>query len=506
MDWSSESTKEAYLKLKDKTMKWMYGYDGAKDCWQPTRTVDGGNVGGAAPISALLINDKGWYNRNDVLTRPWSLPLERFQIKRNETVLFRIVNGGVAQELMVHVEGHSMLVVAGDGDDTVPQPIDRLIVFPGERYDVVVRGLSNPTRKSYMMVVETVQYYFFDWTTIKTDYGVAFVEYEDVDLDEDRTTPSFVDSPECTPVKRCTVLNCPFERYPSNYNFTCISYDKLRHPNPSAIDKEILSDTAFTEGFEEHFINMHFDSHVDGFKYENPIGMPYYNRDDMPLVSKNCSKDDCPFGANKFNSKCNCFYHKKHKLNNIVQVTLFNMGTGGAFSTGYAHPFHVHSTHFHVMKVGWPSYNASGMISTMNPDINCDDANETCDGAVWRNMTWMNGAVAGMNTVDPSLRDTITLPVGGYIVLRFRATNPGWWFAHCHLVLHHMSGTAYAFKVGEDDEIASPPDNFPHDCGYFSMPVIPHRINPQKSTLAPMAFNSITVLAVVLGSFAINAM
>lgn len=31
---------------------------------------------------------------------------------------------------------------------------------------------------------------------------------------------------------------------------------------------------------------MHFDSHVDGFKYENPIGMPYYNRDDMPLVSK----------------------------------------------------------------------------------------------------------------------------------------------------------------------------------------------------------------------------
>lgn len=27
-------------------------------------------------------------------------------------------------------------------------------------------------------------------------------------------------------------------------------------------------------------------------------------------------------------------------------------------------------------------------------------------------------------------------------------------------------------QVGEDDEIASPPDNFPHDCGYFSMPVV----------------------------------
>ncbi|KIH43002.1 hypothetical protein ANCDUO_27006 [Ancylostoma duodenale] len=77
-----------------------------------------------------------------------------------------------------------------------------------------------------------------------------------------------------------------------------------------------------------------------------------------------------------------------------------------------------------------------------------------------------------MNTVDPSLRDTITLPVGGYIVLRFRAKNPGWWFAHCHLVLHHMSGTAYAFRVGEHDEIAVPPPNFPHDCGHFSMPSV----------------------------------
>ncbi|KIH46471.1 hypothetical protein ANCDUO_23477, partial [Ancylostoma duodenale] len=52
-------------------------------------------------------------------------------------------------------------------------------------------------------------------------------------------------------------------------------------------------------------------------------------------------------------------------------ITLFNMGTGGAFSTGYAHPFHVHGTHFHVMKVGWPQYNTSGMISTLNPDIDC---------------------------------------------------------------------------------------------------------------------------------------
>lgn len=61
---------------------------------------------------------------------------------------------------------------------------------------------------------------------------------------------TFPDAPECTPEKRCTVLNCPFESYPSNYNFTCLSYDKLRYSKPEEIDREILQDSAFESGYE----------------------------------------------------------------------------------------------------------------------------------------------------------------------------------------------------------------------------------------------------------------
>ncbi|KAK6750691.1 hypothetical protein RB195_002577 [Necator americanus] len=318
-DWPTESSEEAYMMLADKTMKWMYGYDNNEKCWQPTRTLDGGNIGGAVPISALLINDKGWHDREDILTRPWNLPVERFLVKKGESVLFRITNGGVAQELMLHIEGHSLLVVAADGDDCAPKQVDRLVIFPGERYDVVVRGLTDPSKKSYMLVVETVQYYYFDWTRVDTDYGVAFVEYEDANMVEEKSKPTFTDSPGCTPTKKCTVLNCPFENYPSNHNFTCISFDELRYPKPEEIDPEILKDTPFTSGYEEHFINMHFDSHVDGFKFEFPKGMPYYNKDRMALISKDCGTVDCPYAANKYDKNCNCFYYKKHKLNNIVQ-------------------------------------------------------------------------------------------------------------------------------------------------------------------------------------------
>ena len=88
---------------------------------------------------------------------------------------------------------------------------------------------------------------------------------------------------------------------------------------------------------------------------------------------------------------------------------------------------------------------------------------------------------------QPSFRDTVNIPLGGYVVLRFRALNPGWWwvmfehqallsrniccrFAHCHLLLHHMGGTAFAFRVGEHSEVPAPPANYPHSCGVYEQP------------------------------------
>jgi FtsP/CotA-like multicopper oxidase with cupredoxin domain len=40
---------------------------------------------------------------------------------------------------------------------------------------------------------------------------------------------------------------------------------------------------------------------------------------------------------------------------------------------------------------------------------------------------------AGLNTANPPFRDTVTLPKGGWVVLRFVADNKGLWVMHCHL-------------------------------------------------------------------------
>lgn len=43
------------------------------------------------------------------------------------------------------------------------------------------------------------------------------------------------------------------------------------------------------------------------------------------------------------------------------------------------------------------------------------------------------------------VKDTVIIPDGGYVVVRFIADNPGVWFFHCHLAFHSQIGNLYDF-------------------------------------------------------------
>ncbi|KAI1727841.1 multicopper oxidase domain-containing protein [Ditylenchus destructor] len=124
--------------------------------------------------------------------------------------------------------------------------------------------------------------------------------------------------------------------------------------------------------------------------FHTPKGIPYYYNDRMDLIAKKCDREN-----------------------------------------GYSHPLHIHGTHFYVMKIGYAQYHhENGTISGMNPDIPCTNAQQRCVDLHWTNPDWKNGNVEGMQ-INPSFRDTVNIPTGGYVTLRFRASNPGWWkFRH----------------------------------------------------------------------------
>ena len=57
-------------------------------------------------------------------------------------------------------------------------------------------------------------------------------------------------------------------------------------------------------------------------------------------------------------------------------------------------------------------------------DIQCD-SNALCNKAKWADSSWEDGNVPGIISHGALLKDSVIVPAGGYVVIRFLADNPG---------------------------------------------------------------------------------
>lgn len=88
-----------------------------------------------------------------------------------------------------------------------------------------------------------------------------------------------------------------------------------------------------------------------------------------------------------------------------------------------SHPFHLHGMSFHVVSI------ASNR----------------------------NATTAFKAPLRPPPKDTVTVPSDGFVVVRFRANNPGYWLLHCHFEWHMAIGMAALLQVGEPAADVRPP-------------------------------------------------
>ena len=104
---------------------------------------------------------------------------------------------------------------------------------------------------------------------------------------------------------------------------------------------------------------------------------------------------------------------------------------------GVNHPVHIHGHNLQVIKIGFPRYNKStNFFQHMSSDIQCEDP-LNCNRLHWTNASWAGGNVEGILEDNPPLKDTILVPIGGYVVVRFKANNPGTRIL-LTLACHHM--------------------------------------------------------------------
>lgn len=116
-------------------------------------------------------------------------PLEVFRVQRGQRYRFRVINSmSHVCPALLEIEKHSLLVIATDGSDVLPVPVDSLYSQPGERYDFVIE--ANQTGDQFLIRVKGVGYCsdlhlqqfavltYVDDYEAQTDPGIAFPQGE----------------------------------------------------------------------------------------------------------------------------------------------------------------------------------------------------------------------------------------------------------------------------------------------------------------------------------------
>ncbi|KAF5687483.1 laccase 2 [Fusarium circinatum] len=105
----------------------------------------------------------------------------------------------------------------------------------------------------------------------------------------------------------------------------------------------------------------------------------------------------------------------------ITAPSLDRIGTNKTFKS-LAHPLHLHGHDFALLAQG-----------TNSSQIN--DPNN----------------LVTLKFDNPPRRDVALIPAGGYLIVAFKADNPGSWLFHCHIAWHASSGLALQIMEREED-------------------------------------------------------
>ncbi|XP_009786393.1 laccase-4-like [Nicotiana sylvestris] len=340
-----------------------------------------------------------------------------------KSYMLRVINAALNEELFFKIAGHKMTVVEVDATYIKPFKTDTIVIAPGQTTNVIVT--ANQGSGKYMVVASP----FMD-APIAVDNATATAT-----LHYSGTLASSVTTLTNTPPKNAT---------PVANNFV----DSLRSLNskkyPAKVPKNVDHSLFFTVGLginpcpsckqgngsrvvasinnvtfvmpttallQAHFFGIK-GVYTTDFPQNPPIKFNYTGKPPVNLATTSGTKVyRLPYNA-------------------TVQLVLQDTGIIAPEN----HPIHLHGFNFFAVGKG---------LGNFNPKT--DPKN--------------------FNLVDPVERNTIGVPAGGWVAIRFRADNPGVWFMHCHLEVHTTWGLKMAFLVdngkGPNESLLPPPKDLP---------------------------------------------
>ena len=469
MDWQRESSDDLFHSFNSGLGYWKELSDGSYMEYQSTVALD--NVGvGPMPFWSGIINDKGRHYDELGQTNIRPHNLNYFDVSQGACYRFRLIGSQALYGLKVSIQDHKMTVVATDGLPIVPiEGVDSVIINPGERYDIIVNATETP--KNYWIWAETLEdknlnNQIFN-APISKHRSEAMLHYNNVGDNIDDIT----EIKSCNPNERCKVVNCPFSTTNSDkLNINCINAADFEYP-------ETVRESIRNAPVRTLFYQFGFDgemtiagSSIDGIDFQLPANPPLTEN-----TAFNNSGDMCPHRGcdHKIDTNCACTQVidiGDLAFGSVVELVLSNKLVDSHSTSGASHPIHLHGHHFYVIKQGYPMYNENGTFVTANDEIECiNSTNQTCpkyfiteQGPNEKSnqmLRWKDNMGPDIQSRNFARKDTVIVPFGGYTVIRFEVTNPGWWFIHCHIEIHQLNGMAAVVRELPDDLPNSPTES-----------------------------------------------
>ncbi|KAI4356468.1 hypothetical protein L6164_000490 [Bauhinia variegata] len=344
----------------------------------------------------------------------------KLKVKPGKTYLLRVINAALNDELFFSIANHTLTVVEADAVYVKPFETDTILIAPGQTTNVLLKTKSHYPNATFFM---SARPYATGLGTFDNSTVSGILEYE-VPSNSLHSAASMKKLPLFKP--SLPALNDT--SFATNFTNKLRSLASAQFPAkvPQTVDKHFFfaiglgtspcqqnqtcqgpNGTKFSASVNNISFSLPNTALLQAHFFGQSSGVYSPDFPNSPLI---------PFNYTGTPPN-NTMVSNGTKLvvlpfNTSVELVMQDTSILGAES----HPLHLHGFNFFVVGQGFGNFNP-----------NKDPAN--------------------FNLVDPVERNTVNIPSGGWVAIRFIADNPGVWFMHCHLEVHTSWGLRMAWLV-----------------------------------------------------------
>ncbi|XP_069954298.1 uncharacterized protein [Cherax quadricarinatus] len=424
---------------------------------------------------SLLINGRGPQQHLEDTVKTPRVPYAKFLVENGTRYRLRIINAAIAHcPVTVTIDNHDLILLAADGASVSPVNTSAILIHPGERYDAMFSAEHDPNASGGTYWIRVTggghcaglhQYAALQYLPSN------FTDFQQLPAIPPTPTPAANPSPgaeefsgRCgTQGQRCVAalqaLALPEKlKIPKTNNTFYLAFSSKTVHNQNFYS--LIYYNIYDESWEKRVLT----PQINHLTFRAPPKPLLVNR--KPLKSENCSADGVRRGQCSADY-CECIHALHVSLGAIVDLVL--IGEGPANGTSY--PVHLHGYKFWVLsqveasQVPTPSKPPPTPSNATLSEVDLELNLLATKSEFLTRETVMQLDQEGKllrNLEDPVMKDSVSIPPGGYTVVRIAAENSGVWMLESQVLMDAQAGMSLVLQVGTAADVPkSPPPDFP---------------------------------------------